>query len=1243
MFDLSAQGVQKFFRDLGLVICDDSALITKKANDRRAHYNQLAQRANPEKRALAHAWTRLNNRAMNRLPELLELVYEDFRYNAEVSVVSAKRDTVDQALLDILEELAKRSCLWRDTKRQLEKPSDDRMYREWVERLHKPPPEGMDLPPVGNDIVRKALVDKFSVVSGEEAVCLAWELSGGKCDEIEIVRTAVSSGKSGRVSKKSAWSIRGQQTKYEDESAKPGSWYEYQARAVYQNEEGKFCPPQRGCRLGPVSNINAEINAKGVMLSWQPPGTDIPVCIFRRSGKSKDPEWTTDCNGLLSPKDDTERTYYGSARTFCDKNIKQGVYYNYLIVADFGEGTYVRPKAVVPVYVPPPVAPVLHAIAEAGGQGVRVSWGGVKGRVAYKVVRKEGSVAPSRADEEGCVCFDAKDSLALQDNGVIVGKRYTYAVFACQGDRTSPVGADTNPVDILAEVSDIGASVGDSVVELHWNPPKNVKRIIVRRKLNHDPTAPDDGTQIQVSGLGHLQDTDVHNGNHYFYRVYCVFRPDGANDVITEGVAVPNVVPEQLPDVVADLDVHQEGAEAVCVWTPPSAGEVQVWRSREKPELRFGERFSLTETKIPGSSIPAEVGGQGIDPHPDVNEPYYTVYTMAGSHAIAGNTARCVVAVDVQQLEATQTQSLAILKWQWPENCLAVIVARRNDQWPTAHDDVDATTERYTKDLYDRAGGKFVDVNVQKSGTLYYVVYAEVQTAEGTTYAQGLSDGCRYGLPWNTWMRLTYSLSQHPNRKALVLNWEAKNTLDDFSGFVLLAARSKVPTSREDDLQLFPSVGSAFQPDGSTGSKEIPLDKVSQWQSFYCKIFLADGEQRRRVVVVHPDTGVTFTPSGRPQKPSLRPVPHTYKAGTPRKVVCPVCWKPFPVEKMKFATYAEVESGNASPRQHPNPWHIRARRLWRKQALKYPNNSAGRRLACKFCPDEHELPVLAGHQPSLIIGLLGSSASGKTTYVTALHRAIRERLSSDFSVALHAATEYTKDTMGERDKLLFGQQIPLPATLTAQVEQPLVLDLSVNGKLWNQKQQRGISLIFCDTAGDNFDDPAQVEKWMPYLRMSAGIVFLIDPLQIDRMAMHLSGEPDAGERMAPEDVITNVRAELPDGEVPVAIALSKCDMLREAGLIEPNRLWNMAERHEQVYDRSLHDDMAGMMREIVRNAAPNVHNSVEESFRRHAFFGVSSTGSSQQEDGKYPYVAPWRVEDPLLWLLSELEVIPKGE
>ena len=110
--------------------------------------------------------------------------------------------------------------------------------------------------------------------------------------------------------------------------------------------------------------------------------------------------------------------------------------------------------------------------------------------------------------------------------------------------------------------------------------------------------------------------------------------------------------------------------------------------------------------------------------------------------------------------------------------------------------------------------------------------------------------------------------------------------------------------------------------------------------------------------------------------------------------------------------------------------------------------------------------------------------------------------------------------------------------------------------------------------------------------------------------------------------------------MPLAVAITKCDLLADYGLIEPNRLWSTDRRHIRRFDTQLHEDMAGMWGEFMHKEALDVYTTVCRRFPNHAFFGLSATGCNADEMGCYPFVSPWRVENPPLWLLSKLGVLP---
>lgn len=168
MRHLSEDRIRWFFKDLGIVVCDDSALIASKMKRRRAYYVMLGSKTDPQKQALAKEWMQLANRAANKLPTLLEAVFDDFRNRAEVSVLASGKLTVDQTLLDGLIRLAQSVCLWNNSK--LERPTSSKMYNDWVDRLRMPHPDGIGLPPLGGDGLRAAVgrVTRMVTGSGEE-------------------------------------------------------------------------------------------------------------------------------------------------------------------------------------------------------------------------------------------------------------------------------------------------------------------------------------------------------------------------------------------------------------------------------------------------------------------------------------------------------------------------------------------------------------------------------------------------------------------------------------------------------------------------------------------------------------------------------------------------------------------------------------------------------------------------------------------------------------------------------------------------------------------------------------------------------------------------------------------------------------------------------------------------------------------------------------------------------------------
>jgi hypothetical protein len=861
--------------------------------------------------------------------------------------------------------------------------------------------------------------------------------------------------------------------------------------------------------------------------------------------------------------------------------------------------------------------------------------------VQYVVVRREGAVPAGRPDE-GTVVKTTAQAQCL-DDGADPGRRYSYAVFARAAERHSRTAATAPPVDVLAEVTDLRAATGDGTVELSWTPPANVGTVVVRRGVEEprDHTA---GTLVRLSGAGHAKDEKLGNGIRYHYLVCCGYRPDGAAEVFSAGVRIA-AVPDHLPDAVADFAARAVGSEIFCTWSAPAYGQVVVLRSPRSPDLPPGRRLNADSLDRLGQRVPTSGDGRAVDPQPDRNQPYYSAFSVAGGHAVAGGTRPCVACPDVTELKPAATGAAVILRWAWPAACTAVRVVRREGAWPDGPDDPQAARLSCTLTEYRDGGEKFVDNLGPVCGRFHYVVYAQPAGVPGVWFAPGAGPDCRAVVQYEPWMTVRYDLEgpEDPGArgKELLLLFQLEQPFAGFAGLVLVANQERPPADVGDGVELLrwePKEGSATLRYKSAVS--LAAVRQRRWARFYCKLLAADPAQRHAVLVVHPDVSQPFSESGERPAPRGDGRPRTYTHGVPRTVVCPTCFEVFSPRRMLYSDFSGGE---------PRP----ARRGWLDRLLgrppRPPRNAQGQVLARKLCPNRHVMPFTAGSQASLVIGLIGAKYSGKSHYVAALVQQLEGQTGNDLQAHLLPVTDETPERYRrEFYDPLFKNRLELGLTVGAPP--PLIYDLTFDGRQWGDRDNRSVTLALYDTAGENFDNRATVQQMVRYLGVASGVMLLVDPLQLRAVREALPVGLRLPEVEDPGAIIGRVLLELESGRVlhenaplstPVAVVLTKCDVLRDAGLIEPNRLWCTQARHVGRFDRELHDDTSGMMAEYVQRWSPAVYQTVARRFAHFAFFGVSATGcASDSNTRRYKYISPWRVEDPLLWLLAEVGVIP---
>jgi hypothetical protein len=308
----------------------------------------------------------------------------------------------------------------------------------------------------------------------------------------------------------------------------------------------------------------------------------------------------------------------------------------------------------------------------------------------------------------------------------------------------------------------------------------------------------------------------------------------------------------------------------------------------------------------------------------------------------------------------------------------------------------------------------------------------------------------------------------------------------------------------------------------------------------------------------------------------------------------------------------------------------------------------------KVCPNENcerRLPQTAGVYDSMMIGLVGARATGKSHYVAALVEELSSSVSARFNCALMALDGETQRRYDHEfySRLYLNCQ-ELPPTPPGAA--PLLYELRRAPKTRGGRCT-GVTLALYDQAGETFEDMDEIAASSPYLDRVSGLILFIDPLQIETVRQIVGSSvrlPPRDPQARPAKIIDNVVSVLrKHGQVtegrqfstPVAMTFTKADVLRDAGLIPDDAAWSDDSMiHDGSYDQELHKATSGIFGQLLLKWAPAAFQGIEVNFEDRAFFGVSATGCASDDQGVYPRIAPWRVEEPVLWLLSRLGVIP---
>ncbi len=319
----------------------------------------------------------------------------------------------------------------------------------------------------------------------------------------------------------------------------------------------------------------------------------------------------------------------------------------------------------------------------------------------------------------------------------------------------------------------------------------------------------------------------------------------------------------------------------------------------------------------------------------------------------------------------------------------------------------------------------------------------------------------------------------------------------------------------------------------------------------------------------------------------------------------------------------------------------------------------------RICPSCHNpLPPNIHDNEDMIISIVGSRASGKSHYIGVLIDELQKHIMPElFGAAFMETDKSIKEYyMSKYYVPLYKQNRSLDLTNPKERQKPLIYETAIR----NGGNIKNLTFIFYDTAGENLEDLKTMSIVNKYICESAGIIFLIDPSQVEEIRDQMDKDIlDETCNISWEEVIKNSPDRMVNEvaklirndrkiragksiDIPVAVAFSKLDAIENLIpkgsriLEESSNIQNGKYDKEEV--NQINEEMKAMLASWGEKRITAVLN---ENFKNICYFGVSALGGipeKTEEDSKIRKIRrpePKRVADPFLWIMEQNGLIRK--
>jgi hypothetical protein len=410
------------------------------------------------------------------------------------------------------------------------------------------------------------------------------------------------------------------------------------------------------------------------------------------------------------------------------------------------------------------------------------------------------------------------------------------------------------------------------------------------------------------------------------------------------------------------------------------------------------------------------------------------------------------------------------------------------------------------------------------------------------------------------------------------------------------------------------------------------------------------------------------------KKDAVKPKPDFYS------IVCPFCMSKFEPEEVMFRASHDKDNDEYYGLQEDlklNKWKRKfhmseegdkeavlnpasfttENRIYSGKVLVGLNDAYGEITKRRLCPDCHnELPVNAGLVPSNIISLVGASEAGKTVYMTSLIHTLQNSTAGNFNAAcIPLNADVNRRFRQDYQEPLFETGDMLAATNPNVKPEPLIFQF-----VFKDENLTPLTLVFFDVAGEGMSRREYLELFGPHIKNSAGILFLVDPLQIkvirDKIKLHLNMDDGdiSSVSASPVDVVSslfeNFIAHQQQGKtsIPTAVVLTKSDMLQHLKDEQDEYIPSNSNVFRNVVHRGFlnsheFENINGEIGRFLEKVDRPFKGAIDVYFADAAYFAVSALGSNPVRGQIESVINPIRVDEPFIWLLHKLGYIERRD